>query len=43
LSGSQDRITARISSRPARTVWRIRLTGEFEVSRAQASTAVRLK
>ena len=41
--GSQDSSVARMLSRPARTVARMRLTGASEVSRAQASAAVRSK
>ena len=43
FAGSHDSSVLRISSRPARTVARIRPTGASEVSRAQASTAVRSK
>ena len=42
-SGSQDSSVARISSRPARTVARMRDSGASEVSRAQAAAAVRSK
>ena len=42
-SGSQPRRVARIASRPARTVARMRPTGSSEVRRVQASTAVRSK
>ncbi len=42
-AGSRESRTARIRSRPARTVARIRLTGSVEVSRAQVSAAVRSK
>ena len=41
--GNQESSVARISSRPARTVARMRPTGSLEVSRFQASTAVRSK
>ena len=40
---TSDTSVLRISSRPARTVARIRPTGASEVSRVQASTAVRSK
>ena len=40
---ASDSSVARMSSRPARTVARMRPTGASEVSRAQASTAVRSK
>ena len=42
-AGSHDSSVLRISSRPARTVARMRPTGASDVSRAQASTAVRSK
>ncbi len=42
-AGSQESSVARIASRPARTVARIRLTGASEVRRDHASTAVRSK
>jgi hypothetical protein len=42
-SGNASSSTARIRSRPARTVARIRPTGAVEVRRAQASAAVRSK
>ena len=43
FAGSHDNKVLRISSRPARTVARIRPTGASDVSLAQASTAVRSK
>ena len=42
-SGSQDSSVARMRSRPARTVARMRPTGASDVSRAQVCAAVRSK
>jgi hypothetical protein len=43
VGGSQDSSVARMRSRPARTVARMRPTGASEVRRAQACAAVRSK